>query len=244
MHLSDIVKHFKCGLIIALSLAVIENVAWIANPLKGYFEKVEDGVMNTLSQRQVKLARWISVIGHPFLLMPLLTGIIAYHVLPPQQALRAELVALGVVIIPAGIYTIVRVRKGTWTDLDVSHQTERNQFYAILLPLLIALAAITWIARVPRSIPLGVLAIIALVGSAYFINNWTKISLHTGFAVFVALTLFLIQPMLAIVAVVLAMLVAWSRVVLGRHTKREVILGGILGCVVGGGFVSALRHMN
>jgi membrane-associated phospholipid phosphatase len=192
---------------------------------------------------QLRFARWISIIGHPFLLMPLLTGIIAYRVLPPIEALIAELVALSVVIIPAGIYTIVRVRKGTWTDLDVSHKTERGQFYAILLPLLVILALITWIAEVPRSIPRGVLAIIALVGSAYVINIWTKISLHTGFAVFVALTLFLIHPILAIVAVVLAMLVAWSRVVLGRHTRREVLFGGVLGCAVGGTFVATLRYL-
>jgi membrane-associated phospholipid phosphatase len=194
-----------------------------------------------MSEFQIRLARWISVIGHPFLLMPVLTGIIAYHLLPPHEALLAELVALGVVIVPAGLYTIRRVHKGSWSDLDVSKRHERTQFYGILLPLLCILAVVAWVANVPRSIPLGSLAIIGLVAIAYLMNNWMKISLHTGFAIFVALTLYLINPVLATAALLLACCVAWSRVVLQRHTLREVLLGGALGCLVGGTFVVTLR---
>ncbi len=196
---------------------------------------------------QLKLAQWISVIGHPFLLMPVLTGIIAYSLLPPSQAFIAELVALGIVIVPAGLYTVVRVRRGTWSDLDVSNPTERNHFYEILLPLLLVLTFIAWLADVPRSIPLGTFSISILVATAYILNKWTKVSLHTGFGVFVGLTLFLIAPVLGIVASVLAALVAWSRVALGRHSRREVLWGGLLGMVIGGLFVTAIRfffHTN
>ncbi len=196
-----------------------------------------------LSSMQTTFARWISVIGHPFLLMPLLTAVVAYHVLPPRQALIAELIALGVVIVPAGAYTIFRVRRGTWGNMDVSDQHERSQFYGILLPLLLTIAIIAWIAEVPFSIPLGAFAILVLVGAASIINKWIKISLHTGFGVFVALAMFLIDPKAGAVVLILALLVAWSRVILGRHTIREVLLGGALGCIVGGAFVTVLQYI-
>lgn len=197
-----------------------------------------------MNESQVKVARWISVIGHPFLLMPLLTGIIAFHILPPREALVAELVALGVVIIPAGLYTIFRVRRGTWGDLDVSNQQERTQFYGILLPLLLVLTVIAWLAEVPRSIPLGSFAIILLVGAGSIINKWIKVSLHTAFGIFVAITLYLIHPRTAAIAFALACLVAWSRVILKRHTTGEVLLGGILGCAIGGGFIISLYYLT
>ena len=192
---------------------------------------------------QVRLARYISIIGHPFLLMPLLTAVVAYHVLPPRHALIAEIIALGVVIVPAGAYTIFRVRKGTWGDMDVSDQRERSQFYGILLPLLLLISFIAWIAEVPVSIPLGAFAILLLVGSASVINKWVKISLHTGFGVFVAWAMFLIDPKAGAVVLFLALLIGWSRVILGRHTVSEVLLGGTLGAVVGGAFVTSLQYL-
>ena len=194
--------------------------------------------------KQIALARWISVIGHPFLLMPLLTGIIAFEALPRAEAIYAEAIALGVVIVPAGLYTVYRVRKGTWHNIDVSDQQERGQFYEILLPLLSIIAVIAWIADVPRSIPFGALAIITLVATALMVNSWIKVSLHTGFGVFVALTLYLMEPALAVVALVLALFIAWSRVVLGRHTTCEVVLGGTLGGIVGGAFVITLSYLS
>lgn len=189
---------------------------------------------------QERFARWVSVVGHPFILMPILTGVIAFNVLPLRQALIAELVALGVVIIPAGLMTLYKVRRGTWTDLDVSQQHQRKQFYAILLPLLGLIAMIALIADVPVSIPLGATAIVLLVAIAYLLNPRIKVSLHTGFGMFVALTLFLINTWLGIGAMALATLVAWSRIVLRRHTVAEVLVGGILGIIVSGLFISLL----
>jgi membrane-associated phospholipid phosphatase len=186
---------------------------------------------------RLTIARWISVIGHPFLLMPLLTGLIAYRLLPPKQAMIAEMIALGVVIIPAAIFTFVKVRKGTWNNLDVSDQNHRGQFYGMLIVLLALLTIISWVAAAPRSIAIGTTAILSLVFIAFVLNKRIKVSLHTGFSVFVACVLFLMRPEFAFLALMLAAAVAWSRIALGRHTSREVLLGGVLGLVVGGIFV-------
>ncbi len=193
-----------------------------------------------MNASHVKAARLISIIGHPFLLMPLLTGIVAFHLLPPREAMLVELTALGVVIIPASVYTILRVQRGTWGDLDVSDQRQRNQFYAILFPLLLIVALLSWAADVPRAIPLGAVSIIALVGAAFVLNTRVKVSLHTGFAVFAAETLFFFKPTLGGAVLLLAMLVGWSRVALGRHTVMEVLLGGVLGASIGAAFVFSL----
>lgn len=169
--------------------------------------------------------------------MPLLTGLIAYRLLPPKQALLAEIVALGIVIIPAAIFTLVKVRKGVWNNLDVSDQNHRGQFYGMLISLLAVLTIISWVADVPRSIAMGTTAILSLVTIAFVLNNSIKVSLHTGFSVFVACVLLLMQPLLALFAFALAIAVAWSRVVLKRHSTREVMIGGALGLVVGGLFI-------
>lgn len=181
----------------------------------------------------LRLARIISVVGHPFLLMPLLTAIAAFHLLPASEAIAVELIALGVVIVPSGVYTIIRVRRGTWNDLDVSDQHQRGQFYAVLLPLLLVVAVISWMSNVPRAIPLGALGILTLVAAAFFLNRWVKLSLHTGFGIFAAETLFLFRPFWGVFVFALALLVGWSRIALGRHVLAEVFFGGLLGAIVG-----------
>jgi membrane-associated phospholipid phosphatase len=133
------------------------------------------------------------------------------------------------------------VQRGTWGDLDVSDQRQRNQFYAILLPLLLIIALLSWRAEVPRAIPLGAVSIIALVGTAFLLNAWVKVSLHTGFAVFAAETFFFFRPTLGGAVLFLAILVGWSRVALGRHTVPEVLLGGILGASIGAALVISLN---
>ena len=195
-------------------------------------------------QLQFNIARLISIIGHPFLLLPLLTGLIAYRLLPPAQALIAEIIALGIVIIPATFYTFIKVRMGKWNDLDVSDQNHRGQFYVMLLSLLSLLTLIAWLADVPRSIAFGTTAILLLVVIAFLLNPRIKISLHTGFSIFVACVMLLIQPFLALVAFVLAASVAWSRVILGRHTRPEVMWGGLLGGVVGSTFILVLKFIS
>lgn len=202
------------------------------------------GTVNTHKQSFTKLTQWISVIGHPFVLMPLLTGIVAYHLLPAREAAIVEAVALGVVIIPTGLYTLIQVCRGSWNDLDVSDQRQRNQFYAILLPLLLLLAIISWMSDLPRAIPLGAMGIMTLVAAAFVLNTWVKVSLHTGFAIFAAETLFLFRPGWAVGVFCLALMVGWSRVALGRHTVAEVVFGGLLGSVVGATFVFSMLFLS
>lgn len=188
-------------------------------------------------ESQQRIARWVSVIGHPFLLMPLLTGLIAYRLLPPHEALVAECIALGVVIVPAAIFTFIKVKQGAWNNLDVSDPAHRSQFYGMLMALLALLTALAWVADVPRSIAFGTTAVLSLVALASVLNKHIKASLHTGFSVFVTCVMYLIHPPLVLLALLLSVAVAWSRIVLRRHTLREVILGAALGTLVGGLFV-------
>ena len=62
--------------------------------------------------------------------------------------------------------------------------------------------------------------------------RWLKVSLHAAFAVFAAA---LVWPGVASVSLMLALAagVAWSRLVLQRHTLAEVVVGLLLGSASG-----------
>ena len=63
-------------------------------------------------------------------------------------------------------------------------------------------------------------------------NFFIKSSMHTAFNVFVTALFFSLNPILGIIWFVLTSFVAISRIILKRHTPKEVIMGAFIGTVV------------
>jgi membrane-associated phospholipid phosphatase len=139
-------------------------------------------------------------------------------------------VAVGVVI-----YSLVQVRTGQWSHVDASIPQERSQLNVFLAFLLFGAAVLLWWSGQPRPIFMGLAAASALVAFAHLLRSWLKISLHAAFTVFAASLLW--PSLLAVVLVLfLAAGVSWSRLVLRRHTPREVLVGLLAGGAAGLGF--------
>ncbi|MBP9791557.1 MAG: phosphatase PAP2 family protein, partial [Bacteroidia bacterium] len=72
-----------------------------------------------------------------------------------------------------------------------------------------------------------------LLLTAQLMNFYIKSSMHTAFNLFLV---FLILPMSSVFAILylgFTFLIAWSRLVLKRHTLKEVVSGAIIGLVFG-----------
>ena len=78
----------------------------------------------------------------------------------------------------------------------------------------------------------GCLAAMLLVSGGWLLNRWLKPSMHAGFAMMTASALWLLSARLAILAMLFAIAVGWSRVALRRHTVIEVCVGLGLGMLV------------
>ena len=92
-----------------------------------------------------------------------------------------------------------------------------------------------WWIRAPGYIIRGGVVTLALFLVAWIVNFGLKLSLHGLFAFYCAMILFRIGPICGAIAFVLAILVSWSRLFLGRHTGIELTAGILLGSL--GGFV-------
>jgi membrane-associated phospholipid phosphatase len=182
------------------------------------------------------VARWISILGHPFVLIPGLVAAVTVSSLPPEQAAQIVGIVVLVSVVPMLLLMVRRVRSGAWTNYDVSVREQRTGMYPAALAITtVTVLVLAW-AQVPRPILRGVLAILLLIGIAALVNLRLKISLHTAFAVFTAAAFWPSRGLVAGV-LVLALAIGWSRLELGRHTWAEVLGGALLGAVVGGGLV-------
>ena len=185
-------------------------------------------------RRQV--ARWISILGHPFILIPALVAAVTVRRLPPERAALIVGIVVLVSVVPMLLLIARQVRSGAWTNYDVSVREQRIGLYPAALAIATATVLVLAWAQVPRPILQGVLATLLLIGIAALVNLRLKISLHTAFAVFTALALWPSRGLVTGV-LVLALAIAWSRLEMARHTLPEVIGGALLGAAVGIGMI-------
>jgi hypothetical protein len=172
-------------------------------------------------------ARFLSLLFNPLVAATLyLVGVVLAH---RGWAEDAALLWLLVVAAP-GVVLALGIRRGVWSDLDVSRLAERRTF----MPFAVGFAAVgafgaAWL-RFPRLLAVSALAILVWLALSTAVGFVWKISLHVGgatgllwlvgmtFGGAVALSLVWIPP-----------LVAWARLVLRRHDLPQVVAGAAAG---------------
>ena len=180
----------------------------------------------------VAAARALSIVGHPAVLMPVAVSAAASGPGAPPQLLRVALGTAVAVAVIVGLYSLWQVHRGRWAHVDASHPAERNQLNLVLAGLLCAAAGLLWALGQPPAVAAGPLLAALLVLLTHALRRWLKVSLHAAFALFAAALVWPYLPgTLAIGA--LALGVAWSRLVLRRHTLAEVLTGLLFGAAFG-----------
>ena len=181
-----------------------------------------------------RIAAFFSNIGNPFLLFPVVISYLAARELGYKAAKPLLFTMLAIFGILA-VFLFVRKQRGEITNLDVSNQKQRalNIYLPTIIMLLLAIAYFQWTKQpyVFRTLYVGLLLI-----TCFALNFWKKISLHTVVATYLSSLLLSTNYWLGIAFFVFSFLIAWSRVVLERHTKTEVLLGWVVGSLFGLGY--------
>lgn len=177
-------------------------------------------------------ARGISIVGHPLLVLPLAAMLGALSRGADAAAVRNLGLGLGALSLSVLGYSLWRVRSGRWSHLDASARGERRDLNRLLLIVLaVAAAGCGWL-QGPTLLTRALALSAALVGVAMLLAHRFNLSLH---AAFTTLAAFLPVWLPAIAALlVLALAVAWSRLVLERHRPVEVVAGVLAGIAAGG----------
>lgn len=176
-------------------------------------------------------ARFISIVGHPMLVMPLATWVAARtNGIDGARALMAisAILALGLLILA---FSLLQVRRGRWRHVDASADHERRDLNAFLLGVF-ALASLLACWQLGLSpLPLALMLSASIVAMAMLLATVCKLSLHMAFAAFAAL---IPGTAIALLAFgLLAAAVAWSRLQLERHVRLDLLAGLLAGAGAG-----------
>jgi hypothetical protein len=178
-------------------------------------------------------ARLISWIGHPLVFVAASVAVVIGTQLGLRAGLPILLALLLSTLVPTAILLLSGLRSGRWSDADVSVRKERQRFFPWAVPFSLAGVLVTYLIHAPAYIIRGGMVTLALFVASWIVNCFLKLSLHALFAFYCAIILFRVGAGWGMIAFLLAIPVAWSRLFLHRHTTVELIAGIALGLIGG-----------
>ncbi|MDE2025920.1 MAG: hypothetical protein KGJ07_05480 [Patescibacteria group bacterium] len=180
------------------------------------------------------LARFISFIFHPVFFTVLIPFLVIYRqtsdaIKGLEWSLFSSLFLLLTIVVFFFLQPVEFL-----TDFDLSNRKKRPVFYSITL-LFAVLFFITAIIFKGIFFPLSIIALGIILGIVLFelVNFYLKVSIHSAIASAYVVTVFVLYGLVpAVIILWIPFLVVWSRLVLKRHTKAELIAGAFLGSSV------------
>lgn len=185
-----------------------------------------------------KLAWWVSIVGHPFVMVALLVGIAGARVGSRAGAVRAVALVTAAVLVPLGLLMLRQVRTGRWTNVDASRVSERPALFTVALVALGTLAAGAYATGSASFLVRGLLAAVGLMLLSAAVTPWVKASLHMAFAGLAGTALVLLGSAVGYAIIAALPVLAWSRLALSRHRPHELIIGLGLGACAGAALVT------
>ena len=181
----------------------------------------------------IRLAGWMSIVAHPFVMVGVMVGVAAASRQTAGDALGSVAIVVAFTIVPLIVLMTRQVRHGAWENVDASNQKERPILYFAVGLGLMALLGYLAVLQPQSFLMRGVVTTLGMLAVCAVTTRWIKVSLHLAFGALAATALALMGSVLGYVLVLVLPALAWSRLVLGRHTLLEVVLGTIAGVIAG-----------
>jgi len=180
-----------------------------------------------------RLAKYISIVGHPFVTFSFFVIIVMFATEEFYKALLITFLLEGCLIIPNVIRNYIKTRKGEYTNFDVSVRTQRHSMYLFAMPLMLIIIAVLFYTGQSMNLCLGVLCGLILLLVSFIVNFFVKCSMHVALTIYLAFLIIPLNTMIGIIIIVFTGFIGWSRVELKRHTTKEVYVGAIIGFIIG-----------
>ena len=189
----------------------------------------------------LSISRFISNFFNPLVSLVIYFFYYSYINYTWEQATKKFLPILILLIIPVGLWIYRNVKRGNYTNMDVSNRKQRHSLYVfIILATLVFLVADYFI---HKEIDWTVLMLCILLIIMQISNFFIKSSMHTSLNIYVAALFFAINPPIGIFWFFLAVLIGITRVVLKRHTTGEVLAGGIISILVSLAYLTMVKSI-
>lgn len=177
------------------------------------------------------LARTLSILGHPLLLLPA-AALLAMSASGEREALGPAALAFALFGVAILGWSWWQVRHARWHHVDASARGERRSLNRVLLWALLVGTVVAWYVG-GIALARGLAASCTVLLAASLSARWCTLSLHVAFAVLAAALLWAVSAWWAVAAIGFAAALAWSRLALKRHVPRDLLAGAAAGAGAG-----------
>jgi membrane-associated phospholipid phosphatase len=179
------------------------------------------------------IAKCISFFGHPLLTIPLFVTITMFATEDIGKAALVTFLIVGCIFVPLIAWLYVKSKNGTTTNFDVSDRKQRKSVFVFILPVLMLVTIILYYTGQSKTVCLSLFFGLVITFVSQLVNLRIKSSLHVSMTIYLAFLIMPLNYIAGIVVLLLSVLIGWSRMVLARHTLKEVLWGGGIGLTVG-----------
>lgn len=147
-----------------------------------------------------------------------------------KDSLYYFLPILLIIMIPVIVWLVWNVKTGRYTNMDVSNRVQRKTLYVFIAVCIIAYIVFNYVKN--GYLDFVMLFILILLLALQISNFFIKSSMHTAFNIFVAAFFFAINPVAGLIWLGIAALVGITRIILKRHSPKEVFMGALIAFIV------------
>lgn len=177
-----------------------------------------------------KISRVISDFFNPLLSLFIFFVYMSFLKYSLKESILSFLPILIIVIAPVIIWLIWNVKTGRYTNMDVSNRVQRKTLYIFIGICVVSYIAYHYFRN--GQIDFVMLFILILLFALQISNYFIKSSMHTAFNIFVAALFFALNTTMGIIWLGIATLVGITRIILKRHTPKEVFMGAGIAFIV------------
>lgn len=186
--------------------------------------------------RGYELGQLLSQIFHPVFVSIATLFLVGVYAAPsPWLGLGWALLCTGLQVIPNAAFFVFRMRRGAYSDSDVSVRHQRTELYLVGIASMLVSIVVLLLLQAPMAFVKATLAGLLITLVCLLVNVAWKISVHSATMASAATIVTLFSSLLGAFAWGCALAVGWARVRTGNHTLAQVLAGFAVAatCVIG-----------
>lgn len=174
-------------------------------------------------------AKLISVVFNPIFLISLVPYILVFKATNDVSAATYwtlfSLVFIGIL----SIFIFIGIELGFFSDLDISKRSQRPLLFTFSIFLSASYVVFLYILKAPSILFIAIFALLLGLTVFELANRYTKVSIHVATIAAFTSSLFIVYDGIFVLSLFLIPFVAWARIETKNHTRRQAVLGAILG---------------